>query len=671
MKLKFTFCILFFLFLSVHHAQKNEEKIDDLNTLITKSENGEKLKWMDSLVRIIRYEKLYQYDSIANKTLAYAIAIDSMQIAAKNLAELIFFYDSIEYEYDKAIQYFNSHRNLFSAMRPSDVSRLYLEVGDASKYAGKDALAISYLDSAYTFAVKGKNPRRQGLARLYQAQIFVGKGKRIEAFEAATYAEEKLIKAKDTTNIIGCKTMLSYIYSNQDFYEESEKIRMEAIHLAKLSKSYSDLVILYNNQSYDLGKQNKFEQRLQYSRLAYETNKKNPLKEYLEVRMLKELISDYLDLDSLGTAKKYLDILVAIKPLDSMSGEDRILAEEALAKYAFKTGNYNKALDLALKNQNQKFKQVTMEGRLHSELFISEIYEKMNTHEKQAKHLNNYISLSDSLNTVKNRQTLTFYQTKYETGKRDNTIAAQKKDLELLNQKNKIKNQWLLFGALGLLGIFGFVLTIRSRNHQKKEQRIQSNFSKKLLVAQENERTRVAKDLHDSVGQQLSIMMRKAENDQQTELAAMTANTLEEVRNISRGLYPPMLKKLGLTKSISQMLFEIDEETEMFVSTEIDAIDTFFNEEETLNFYRFIQESVNNVIKHSQAQTLSVVISLKNNRLKATIKDNGKGFTSSEDLAQNSLGLKTMSERIKLLRGTFSIQSLQTKGTKIEAIIVK
>lgn len=671
MKLTYFLYVLLFLFPSLQIAQETEEKIEALNMLIAQSENGEKLQWMDSLVRIVKYKKDLQYDAIATKTLALAIELDSMQIAAKNLAQLIFFYDSFEYEYDKAIQIFNKHRSLFSEMPATDVSRLYLEVGDASKYAKKVERAIAYLDTAYTYAALAKNRRRQGLARLYQAQIYAGQGKDIEAFEAATYAEQQLIKAKDTSNVISSKTILSYIYSKQEFFKEAEEIRLEAIALAKLSKSYSNLVILYNNQSYDSGKQNDIKKRLKYSKLAYETNKKNQLKEYLEVKMLKELVFDYSELDSLSKAKNHLDIMLAIKPLDSMSAEDRTLADEAIAIYAFKNGDYKKALDLALKNQNQQNKQLTMEGRLHSELFISEIYEKMGLHQQEAKHLNNYIRLSDSLNTRKNRQTLTYYQTKYETGKRDNTIASQQKDLELLAQKNRTKNQLIIFGALALVGIFGFILLIRSRNTFKKQQAIEANFSKKLLLAQETERTRVAKDLHDSVGQKLSIMRRKAENNNQEELANLTLDTLEEVRSISRGLYPPMLQKLGLTKSIKHLLLEIDQETDLFVSTEIDEMDAFFGAEDTLNFYRFIQESVTNVIKHSSAKTLMVAITVSNKRLEAIVKDNGKGFENAEGYAQNSLGLKTMSERIKLLKGTFSIRSVKKEGTIIKAIINK
>jgi signal transduction histidine kinase len=150
----------------------------------------------------------------------------------------------------------------------------------------------------------------------------------------------------------------------------------------------------------------------------------------------------------------------------------------------------------------------------------------------------------------------------------------------------------------------------------------------------------------------------------------MTSNTLDEIRSISRALFPPMLKKLGLSKSIKQTLFELDEETELFISSEVDhEIDTAFNEDETLNFFRFIQEGVNNVVKHSKASTLEVTISKEKDKVKALIRDNGVGFDDIQKLTQNSLGLKTMTERIKTLGGKLSIKSQAGEGTWLLAEI--
>ena len=157
----------------------------------------------------------------------------------------------------------------------------------------------------------------------------------------------------------------------------------------------------------------------------------------------------------------------------------------------------------------------------------------------------------------------------------------------------------------------------------------------------------------------------KAQNTEQEELSGLANNALEEVRSISRDLYPVILAKLGLTDSIEQLLLDLDEETDMFVSVEVDDVNASFNEIESLNFYRFIQESVNNVLKHANAKTLIVNILKQSDGIKILIKDNGQGFEVGEMSKQNSLGLKTMAERISMLKGSFAIKSKKTEGTSI------
>lgn len=215
--------------------------------------------------------------------------------------------------------------------------------------------------------------------------------------------------------------------------------------------------------------------------------------------------------------------------------------------------------------------------------------------------------------------------------------------------------------SIGLLGWMFYQLKLRSN--------LQVQFAQNLMQSQEEERTRIAKELHDSVGQQLTLIKQKAQRSHQDEVADLTNKTLEEVRSISRGLYPALLKQLGLTGSIEQLLLDVDEQTDLFVSVDVDDIDAYFNEQEALNIYRFIQENVTNVIKHAQASTLVVSIEQRTNDIRVEIKDNGLGFDGVEKLKQNSLGLKTMQERIKMLKGIFTLESDLRSGTLIVAEI--
>lgn len=222
------------------------------------------------------------------------------------------------------------------------------------------------------------------------------------------------------------------------------------------------------------------------------------------------------------------------------------------------------------------------------------------------------------------------------------------------------------FWVTTILGASGLLL-LYMQNRNKEKAKLAQQFSQGLITAQEEERTRISKDLHDSVGQQLTLIKKKAQNLDQEELSKMSNDALEEVRSISRDLYPATLRQLGFTQSVEQLVNDLDEGVDMFFTVEVDNIDNELNSEESLNFYRFIQESLSNVLKHSKAKAVSVIITKKPQVIEAMISDNGIGFNNV--VVKNSLGLKTMSERIKMMNGTFSIKSKISKGTTINAQI--
>jgi len=136
--------------------------------------------------------------------------------------------------------------------------------------------------------------------------------------------------------------------------------------------------------------------------------------------------------------------------------------------------------------------------------------------------------------------------------------------------------------------------------------------------------------LHDSVGQQLTLIKKKSQNENQDDITVLTNNALEEVRSISRGLYPALLKQLGLTESIEQLINDYDEQTELFFSIEIDNINNYFTESTSLNFYRLIQECLTNIIKHAKAKSVTITIKKENNAIITLISDNGKGFNVND-----------------------------------------
>jgi signal transduction histidine kinase len=147
----------------------------------------------------------------------------------------------------------------------------------------------------------------------------------------------------------------------------------------------------------------------------------------------------------------------------------------------------------------------------------------------------------------------------------------------------------------------------------------------------------------------------------------LASTSLEELRSISRGLYPSVLKRLGLTTAIEVLIDEVDRNTDIFFTYEIDNIDQLISKEYALHFYRIIQESLSNLVKHSEAKAASITIEKNIKYIHTSIKDNGTGFDISDNKKlQDSLGMKTLRERSRMIHSKINVMSILQKGTTVE-----
>lgn len=201
---------------------------------------------------------------------------------------------------------------------------------------------------------------------------------------------------------------------------------------------------------------------------------------------------------------------------------------------------------------------------------------------------------------------------------------------------------------------------------------MQEQFSRDLLVYQEEERRRISKDLHDGLGQSLLLIKNKVAMSADPSATGLLNSAIEELRGISRSLHPFQLEELGLTQAIQNTLDHIDEETEIFISSELDKVDSLFDKNEQLQIYRMVQEVFNNILKHAKASAVRVLLVLDNRMVNLSIEDNGIGFDFSEKFQDfGSLGLKTIKERTASLKGTMKVDSEKGKGTKFSFYFYK
>ncbi len=232
----------------------------------------------------------------------------------------------------------------------------------------------------------------------------------------------------------------------------------------------------------------------------------------------------------------------------------------------------------------------------------------------------------------------------------------------------------LLAGA-----IFFFFITYQKRLLKKELElnRIKSEQQKEILqntiLAQEKERNRVARDLHDEVSAMLSVVKmniarieKKTESSSSKELAGETKIYVDElinqVRRISHALLPPTLEKLGLFYALNELLNRINNSGQF--KTECRTIGEIrrFDGKKELAVFRIIQELLNNSIKHSGALAIIVKCRFAPQYFAVSVSDNGKGFDMKEEL-HTGLGLKNLESRTQILHARFKIKSSPGKGT--------
>jgi len=295
-----------------------------------------------------------------------------------------------------------------------------------------------------------------------------------------------------------------------------------------------------------------------------------------------------------------------------------------------------------------------------------------------------YDNLKDSLVTVERSLQVEELETQYRTAQKDAEIADKKVALAEARLKLENRTKWI-FGLLGGLISFlllGFALfqVYRRRTQAEKDAAIIAERERGLVAiiqATEDERKRIAKDLHDGIVQTLiglSLRLQKGfskmkdvseeEKERDNESKAMLDDSIAEVRNISHQMMPRALSDMGLIPAIEDMLNKSLGSTTIFYEFEHHNMEgERFPERLEVSLYRICQELVNNIIKHSQAQAVSVQLLRTKSHLVLVVEDNGKGFKFDSIESRNGIGLMNISSRAKAMNGEVNYQPSPSQGT--------
>jgi signal transduction histidine kinase len=207
-------------------------------------------------------------------------------------------------------------------------------------------------------------------------------------------------------------------------------------------------------------------------------------------------------------------------------------------------------------------------------------------------------------------------------------------------------------------------------------------YLQQVTMAQEEERKRIARELHDDTIQELVVLSRQLDsfssrpeglsNEEKLLLERLwqqTTNIIDGVRRLSQDLRPAALDSLGLLPALEWLASEVERHSGIRVEVKTQGTEQRVAPEAGLVLFRIAQEALRNVWRHSQATKAEVMVAFRESKVRITITDNGKGFHlrgSIGDLAKDGkLGLAGMQERAKLLGGELKIESQPDKGTVV------
>ena len=627
----------------------------------------EKLEAIDSVL-----SKSYGVDnnvfvSYSNQYIELAKKVDSVELAAKKAMNLQTILSDYKNEPRRAIRIIDgvlAHK--YKIKDSFLLGGLYLKRGRANlKLNVKEAIE-DYETAINNFSEKDSIYIAD--AYLFSGQAYSNIGKFVAAGEFYEKAYRFYEKRKEYEYMLHARQGIITMFSMNGFYDKAEKEREKLIETLKQLDNKKYIITEYYNQSIDYHKTGNKELEIKYllkaDSLLNETDPNQ--QDYANHININASLAEYhIDNNELIKVRDY------IKELEQwidQAKEDRIVNisyNGAKARYYLAVGLYEEALKYAQEKLRYSKAVGHEDDIMSSHLLLSNIYAERGQFKKSLENKNSYLDLRDSIYNKGTAQFLAYYQTLYETEKKEKKLVEKNTNIQLLEKDNENFKKIVFFSSLALVLTFGLILLYRNQRYLKSNKELQEKFSQKLLVSQEIERKRISKDLHDGLGQRLLLIKNKiVGGDDDTK--KMVDDAIDEVRTISRDLHPFQLQEMGITKAIEYTLTQIDENTTLFISSEIDNIDNLFTKEQEVNIYRIVQETLNNILKHAKAEASKVTIKKLTGNIVISIKDNGVGFDFTEKYQNvTSLGLKTLLERTRFLNGQMKVKSIKNNGTII------
>lgn len=584
-------------------------------------------------------------------------------------------YYRLKNEFDKSKSTLNKGISYFSAKGgEKNKYKLYGELALIHDIQGNIDSSLFYYDKQANyfqdindFESLAAVFQNKGVAYYYQGNL----EKAVQEFIAAKEVFEKL---NDSITVFELNSNIGVMFNELSQYEKALQYLKEAQAFAEKQGDDRQKGRVYSFLGSCYESQDSVHQALKYHFESLKYHQKIDSKRDIAINF-HNIGTLYENTDSLDQALNYYTKAIELKE-DLGLNLSLAYSQKGLGTTLLKLGDLNKAYEW-LSKAMVVFEDQNAEKEI-KEVYAaySELYAKKGQFEKALDYHKKYVELKDKLESVDMKERINDLEVRYEVAKKDKELiemqqAQAETNLKIAqaeiaqNRKNKIILILVFISVLIILAAIYF----SRRNKQKEAEKKERAVNKAIFESEQKERIRIARDLHDSIGQKLAVtkmLLSSVEfNENITKISSYIDETSKEVRNISHNLIPEILN-LGLVKAIEDLKDKINSAGQIQLELKIDEEATHWptKKETEVSIYRIIQEILGNIIKHSKTDKVLMEIKSVEAFVQIKIIDNGIGFNVDAMDESKGIGWKNIFARIKLINGDFKVQSEKNRGSQ-------
>jgi signal transduction histidine kinase len=532
-------------------------------------------------------------------------------------------FDASMEEFKKAYPYI-----LRSSVKRRLISALYINIGASYSYQNKFEKAFEYYYAVLQYMLVHPSDK-YNLIMTYNniADVLI----RMEQYKQAEYylniGEQLMLKEK-TEDIYG------FIWSNKADLALAQKDLETCIHYCMKAM---DISIKYK------------EIEVQQSVYLVEA------KYYLATNQPEKAIV---------SLKKIMKASEATYPLYSL-----IAPYYTLGIAYCKAHDYRNAELVLVKALEKAQKTGILTDKLKALATLTTVYSEQGRYKDAILQQRNYINLRDSINSIEKLKIVNELEVKFRTAEKDKKII--EKQLLIEKQKRDLDQKNLQMSRVMIIAIIIVVVCIALYFSLKAKNKIVA--MKAQMEGEENERSRIARDLHDGIGGQLAVIkmiLSSWPEEKKKQVVSLLNETSEQVRQTAHNLMPDFIKGIELEEALTLYVESLNHNfPQLKIDLQIYCKFNIADHTSKLSIYRMVQEILQNIINHAKASVAVIQVFEQHGKFQLLIEDNGIGF--DKDKVKAGLGLSNLEARVRMLHGKIQINSSPGRGTTINIEISK